>query len=119
MAENATEFRPVVQTPAISIRMARFPRVVERTAKLSDDVLKSLEASERVAIDAVGQFAITLEEELPHEIVNTSDVAKKITESSLEMADRLVHTQYEFLRHVVDSGAKSLSSHDGAKSKVA
>ena len=28
---------------------------------------------------------------------NTSEVAKTITESGLEMADRLVHTQYDFL----------------------
>jgi hypothetical protein len=32
------------------------------------------------------------------------------------MADRLVHTQYDFIRKVIDSAAKSLSRRDGTKS---
>ena len=31
----------------------------------------------------------------------------------MEMADRLVHTQYDFIRKVVDSAAKSLNRPDG------
>ena len=42
-------------------------------------------------------------------------MAKKITESGFEMADRLVHTINDFARKVVDSAAKSLSGHDAAK----
>ena len=42
-------------------------------------------------------------------------MAKKITESGLEMADGLVHTQYDFLRKVIGSTAKSVSTHNGAK----
>ena len=42
-------------------------------------------------------------------------MAKKITESGFEMADRLVHTMNDFARKVIDSAAKSLSGHDGAK----
>jgi hypothetical protein len=52
---------------------------------------------------------------VPQEVADTSEVAKKITESGLQMADRLIHTQYEFLRKVIDSTAKSLRSRDGAK----
>jgi hypothetical protein len=33
------------------------------------------------------------------------------------MADRLVHTQHDFLRNVIDSTAKSLSSHAGPSAK--
>ena len=89
--------------------------MVDRSAELSDGVLKSLEASERAALEAVGQFVITIEEALPQEVASTSDVAKKITESGFEMADRLVHTMNDFVRKVIDSAAKSLNGRDRAK----
>ena len=56
---------------------------------------------------------------MPQEVADTSEVAKKITESGLQMADRLIHTQYEFLRKVIDSTAKSLHSRDRAKLQAA
>ncbi len=118
MAEIATKHRPVVKTPTTDRRgtpEARLASVVDRSAELSDGVLKSLETSERAALEAVGQFVIILEEALPQEVASTSDVAKKITESGFETADRLVHTMNDFLRKVIDSAAKSLSSRDRAK----
>jgi len=128
MAEITTKPKPVVKTPASrqrgiptrqrGIPTVRLASVVDRTSELSDEVLKSLEAGERAAIETVGQFVITVEEALPQEVAGTSDVAKKITESGLEMADRLVHTAHDFLRSVVDSTARALSS-DGAKSQAA
>ena len=117
MAETATKHRPVAKAPATHRRgtpEARLASVVDRSAELSG-VLKSLEASERAALEAVGQFVITIEEALPQEVASTSDVAKKITESGFEMADRLVHTMNDFPRKVIDSAAKSLSSRDRAK----
>jgi len=118
MAEiTTTEPRPAAKTPAThqrSIPTARLVSVVDRTSELSDDVLKSLETGERATIAAVGQFLITLEEALPQQVAATSDVAKMITESGLEMTDRLLHTEYDFLRKVVDSAAKPLSSRKGA-----
>jgi hypothetical protein len=122
MAAIATEPKPVAKTSEIhvvGIPTARLAGIVDRTAKLSDEVLKSIETSERVAIEAIGQFVITIEEALPQEVSGTSEVAKKITESGVEMADRLVHTEYDLLRDVVDSAATSLSRHDGAKSVAA
>ena len=114
MAETTTKHRPVAKAPTTHRRgtpEARLASMVDRSAELSDGVLKSLEASERAALEAVGQFVVTVEETLPQ----TSDVAKKITESGFEMADRLVHTMNDFARKVIDSAAKSLSGHDGAK----
>jgi hypothetical protein len=122
MAEITTKPKPVAKTPAThqrGIPATRLVNVVDRTSELSDEVLKSLEAGERAAIEAIGQFVITLEEALPQEVAGTSEVAKKITESGLEMADRLVHTEYDLLRDVIDSTAKSLSSRGGAKAKAA
>ena len=122
MATIATEPKPAAKTSEIhvvSIPTARIAGVVDRTAKLSDELLKSFETSERAAIEAIGQFMITIEEAFPHEVTRTSEVAKKVTESGLEMTDRLVHTEYDLLRDVVDSAANSLSRHDRAKSVAA
>jgi hypothetical protein len=122
MAAIATESKPTANTSEIhvvSIPTARLAGVVDRTAKLWDELLKSFETSERAAIEAIGQFVITIEEALPHEVTRTSEVAKKVTESGLAMTDRLVHTEYDLLRDVVDSTANSLSRHDGAKSVAA
>jgi hypothetical protein len=80
---------PVGKNPqihAVGIPAARLAGVVDRAGKLSDELLKSLETSERAAIEAVGRFVITIEEALAHEVTGTADVAKLITESGLEMA---------------------------------
>jgi len=96
-----------------------FGDVVDRTATLSGELLKSLDTSERAAIKAVGQFVITIEDALPEEVTGTAEVAKKVTESGLGMADQLVHTGYGLLHDVVDSAAKTLNSHDAAKAVAA
>ena len=44
-----------------------------------------------------------------------SGVAQKITDSALKMAQKLIHTQAEFLRKAVDSAGKSLSRSEGEK----
>ncbi|MGB0096102.1 MAG: hypothetical protein WBP81_26650 [Solirubrobacteraceae bacterium] len=88
---------------------------MERATVLSDDMIQALEDGGRAAIDAVGRFVITLEEALPEEVKGTSEVEKKITESALEMAQQLVHTQADFLRKAVDSAGKSRSGSEGEK----
>ena len=118
MAETTTKPKRVVTISANGqhgAAEARFAGVVDRTSELSDELLTSLETGERAAIEAVGQFVIAVEEALPQEVAGTSEVAKKITESGQGMADRLIHTQYEFLRKAIASTAKALSSRDGAK----
>jgi hypothetical protein len=127
MAEITAKPKPTAKSPAslelhaLSVRVGAIPLtgVLDRTSGLSDEVLGSLETSERAAIEAVGQFVITIEEALPEEVAATSEVAKKITESGLQMADRLVHTGHDLLRSGIDSIAKSLSAHNGAKAQAA
>jgi hypothetical protein len=122
MAEIATKTKPGPKTTAthyLGIPAARIATAVDRTSELSDGILKSLDTGERAALAAVGKFVVTVEEALPQEVAGTSEVAMKITESGLEMADRLIHTQNEVLRHVIDATARSLSGRDGAKAKVA
>ncbi len=74
----------------------------------SDEVLKSLESGQRAAIDAVRKFVDTVDEKLPA-LGDRSPRRQEIVDSAMEMADRLVHTQYEFLRNVVQSAGKALS----------
>jgi len=114
MATVATKPKAIDKTYALGMQVPRFGDVVDRTAKLSGELLKSFDTSERAAIEAVGQFVITIEDALPQEVTGTAEVAKKVTESGLGMADRLVHTGYGLLREVVDSTATSLSAHDPA-----
>jgi len=115
MAVTTTKSKPIVRTSIheVGIPEDRIVDVVDRTARLSHELLKSVEGSERTAIEAVGQFVITMEEALPTEVTGTTDVAKTITKSGLEMIDQLVHTGYNLLGHVVDSAATWLSRHDG------
>ena len=118
MVEHTTRSKPVVKTSAIhqrGIPATGLTSVVDRTSGLSEDVLGLLEAGERAAIEALGKFVVTVEEAVPEEVAGTSGVAKKITESGLEMADRLVHVSHDLLRNVIESTAKSLGSRDGAK----
>jgi hypothetical protein len=115
MAEVATKSKPITKLPeAHAVPANRFMGLVGRTAKLSDSVLMSLETSERDAIEAVGRFVITIEETLPREVTGTADVAKTITQSGIEMADRLVHAEYVLLRELVGSTACAFRR-DGAK----
>jgi hypothetical protein len=83
---------------------------------MSEDVLKSLDEGARTAIDAVRKFVETVDRALPPRGEGPSR-REEITDSALEMAQKLVHTQYEFLRKVVDSAGKTLSGSDNAKSK--
>jgi hypothetical protein len=83
---------------------------VERTAGLSADVLRSLEDGQRAAIEAVHGFVDRVDRTLPALAQdNGRSRRQEIIDSALEMADRLVHAQYEFIRDVIDSTGKSLA----------
>ena len=87
---------------------------MERAAELSEDVVQALDDDARAAVKAVEQFLVSVEEALPQgEGMRTAE--KKITESGLKMAHQLVHAQAEFLRKVIDSTAKSLSTSEGER----
>ena len=85
--------------------------VVERAADLSDDVLKSVEAGQRAAIDAVRKFVDTVDEAFPAKDDSPSR-RETVIDAALDMADRLVTTQYEFLRSVVRSADRTLRKPD-------
>ena len=87
---------------------------VETTTELSEEVLDSMETGQRAAIDAVRKFVDTVDQSLPLHGEGTSK-RQDVIDSAMEMADRLVHTQYDFLRKVVDSAGKALSKPGGSK----
>jgi hypothetical protein len=87
---------------------------VDRTTELSEDVLKSLDDGAQSALDAVRRFVATVDKALPPRGEGPSR-REEVTDSALDMAQRLVHTQAEFLRKVVDSAGKTLSRSDEAK----
>lgn len=89
-------------------------RALERSTELSEEVLKSLDDGARSAIDAVRKFADTVDRALPRNGKGSSK-REEITDSALEMAQRLVHTQADFLRKVVDSAGRSLTGSDNRK----
>ena len=82
--------------------------------KLSEDVLKAVEDGQRAAIDAVQRFVDTVDRALPPRSAGASR-RQEVIDSAMDMSDRLVHTQYEFLRKVVHSAGKSLSESGRAK----
>lgn len=117
MATATTKHRTAAKGPTSRKRTAtaRRPTIpVERTRELSDEVLDSLEKGQRAAIEAVRKFVDTVDHTLPalpHE--EGPSRRQEIVDSALEMADRLVHTQHEFIHKVIDSASKSLRQTNG------
>jgi hypothetical protein len=82
--------------------------LVDRGAELSDDVLKSVEAGGRAAIAAVRKFVDTVDEALPA-IGDRPTRRETIVDSALDMADKLVVIQSDFLRNIVRSADRTLT----------
>lgn len=104
----ATRTRAPAKKSATPRAAARPRAAVDRTAQISDDVLKSVEAGQRAAIEAVRRFVDTVDEALPA-LGGHPSRREAIIDAALEMADKLVTTQYEFLRSVVRSADRSLT----------
>jgi len=80
----------------------------ERTEKLTEDLFEEVEAGQRAAIKAVKRFVDTVDRTLPPQTEGPSG-RQTVVDAAMEMADQLVHVQYDFLRKVVRSAGKSLS----------
>jgi len=77
---------------------------VGKATDLSEEILESVEAGQRAAIEAVRTFVGTVDQALPVD----SSTRQGIVDSALEMADRLVQTQHDFIRKVIHTAGKSL-----------
>jgi len=111
-AKAAATHKPAAHKPPTANGKHKQASTIDRTTGLSDDVLKSLESGQRAAIDAVRKFVDTVDEQLPA-LGERPSKRQEVIDAAMEMADRLVHTQYEFLRNVVQSAGKALSKPNG------
>ncbi len=116
MPEKKTKRRPAAkkQTTTRKPRAGDAKSAAKRTTELSEDVLQDLEDGAQGAIEAVRKFLSVVDEALPLGGESPSR-REQITDSALEMAQRLVHTQTDFLRKVVDSAGRSLSGSGDAE----
>jgi hypothetical protein len=94
MAQTTAKRRPAAKAPAAPRRRATRTRpatAIDRTTKLSEEVLESVEKGQRAAIEAVRKFVDTVDEALPAHGEGPSG-RQEIVDSAMEMADRLVDT---------------------------
>jgi hypothetical protein len=103
-----TTTHPKTAKAPVPPKNAAAPSFVDRTAELSDEVLKSVEKGQRAALEAVRRFVDTVDELVPA-IGGRPSHRETLIDGALEMADKLVTTQYEFLRSVVRSADRSLT----------
>ncbi len=94
----------------------RASALAQRAAGLSDEVLKSIEAGQRSAIDAVRKFVGAVDESMPAHGEDHPSRRNAIVDAALDMADKLVETQYEFIRSVVSSAGETLKKQGATKS---
>jgi hypothetical protein len=87
---------------------------VARTADLSEEVLKTVETGQRAAIEAVRKFVDTVDEALPA-IGDRPSRRETLIDAALDMVDKIVTTQYDFLRSIVRSADRSLSKPGATK----
>jgi hypothetical protein len=82
---------------------------VERTTELSEEVLEQMKESQESALAAVRRFMESVDEALPPHGESPSR-RQEVIDSALEMSQKLVKTQYDFLRHVVQSAGEALGA---------
>jgi hypothetical protein len=106
MAQTTVKKAPVARkrTPAKKTTTIQPRPALDRTADLSENVLRNVEGAQRAAIEAVRKFVDTVDEALPAMGEHPSR-REHVIDAALDMADKLVTTQYEFLRGVVRSAA--------------
>src|SRR5512135_1943135 len=76
--------------------------IADRPTELSEQVLESVGNGQQAALEAVRKFAETVDKLLPLGGEGPSK-RQEVIGGAFEMADRLVQTQYDFLRSVVRS----------------
>lgn len=87
------------------------PGRIEKGAELSEQVLEQAKESQRSAIEAVRGFMASVDKALPP---GGSEPSKRqeIIDSALQMSQKLVKTEYDFLSSVVHSAGEALTGAD-------
>ena len=84
--------------------MTKTPEKTEaRWAELSDEVLESVEASRKQAIDAIRKFVDQVSADLPDE-----SRRKNVIDAALDLTEELVTGRIEFFRSVVRSAGHTV-----------
>jgi hypothetical protein len=85
--------------------MTEAPEKAEpRWAELSDEVLESVEAGRKRAIEAVRKFVDEVSTALPDQ-----SRRKAVLDAALDLTEELVTTRIEFLRSVIRSAGETIS----------
>ena len=100
--------KPTTETPTAGDAAAEQTRL-ERTTELSEQVLEQVKESQEKAIEAVRKFMESVDEALPPHGENPSR-RQEVIDSALEMSEKLVQTQYDFLTGVVRSAGEALGA---------
>lgn len=87
--------------------------LADQSAELSEDVLEEIKDGQQAAIGAVRNFVGSVDKTLSGS-ASPSQV-EEIVDSALKMADKLVETQYKFLKEVVHSAGESVGSGDSGE----
>jgi hypothetical protein len=76
--------------------------VADKPVELSEQVLEAVKHGQQAALEAVRTFVETVDKSLPS-LGDGPSKGQEVVDSGLAMAERLVQSQYEFLRNVVTS----------------
>lgn len=82
---------------------------IEKTTELSEQVLEQVKGSQQSAIEAVRKFMESVDDALPPHGEDHSR-RQEVIDSALEMSEKLVKTQYDFLSNVVHSAGEALGA---------
>jgi hypothetical protein len=82
----------------------------DKRIELSGEVLEEIKEGQEAAIAAVRSFVGSVDKTLAGSASPTQ--VEKIVDSALKMADRLVETQYDFLKKVVRSAGESVATEE-------
>jgi hypothetical protein len=91
--------------------------LAEKSVQLSEEVLEGAKDGQEAAIGAVRGFVDSVDRALAGS-ASPSQV-QEVVDSALEMADRLVETNYEFLKGVVKSAGEAAGAAPGGSGKPA
>jgi vacuolar-type H+-ATPase subunit H len=89
--------------------------LADRPVELSEEVLEEIKEGQEAAIKALRSFTETVDKTLAEGDSPTQ--AEEIVDSALKMADKLVETQYTFLKKIVHSAGESLGAGTSSEEK--
>jgi hypothetical protein len=88
------------------------PSRIERTTEFSEQVLDHVSTGQRNAIEAVRKFMKSADQAVPS-LGRAPTRRHTVIDSALDMSERLVKVELDFVRNVVHSAGEALSGANG------